>query len=462
MSLSRRELLSNVVAGLASVPANSLLADRSAPAETSLFSLTGTAREVGSRFGSINRDDVRKHVADVMAGWRKRGLSNEQAVLRSKPFRRFAERFGPHWLEEADACAAAAETPVDHYIAYLAGKYRSLFFTEDCTSFAAAGDATADGAAIFHKNRDNARRAQSTYHKRITDAAGAAGFFAVGDTSDMGLMMMVNDRGLAGSADMGGLPETRPRGDGVMNPYILRLIAERAESCQQALDIIQQTITDGWYAGGKTSGTHWLFADKFGTILRVAQNSVQEKHWFHRDRSVFLAREGTESSRILKAAHGRLTVRHFHEAARSRDLCFGSSISALTVRIDPTSAIAGATVWTALPAWSPFLPLFPIAGGVPLAIADGTCFDIGYRLLKFNGGPQRAAKNLDFAEKFRVSRREFQDRLYTEAAQVQKQFRRLPNNAPDPRLAKLASGTSLEAWQQYRSWNQQVLSEEAS
>jgi hypothetical protein len=407
----------------------------------------------------LNRDDVRKHVADVMAGWRKRRLSDREAAHRSKPFRRFAEKFGPHWLEEAAACAKAAETPIDHYVAYLAGKYRSLFFAEDCTSFAAAGEATADGAAIFHKNRDNVHRAQSTYHKRITDAKGTAGFFAVGDTSDMGLMMMVNDRGLAGSADMGGLPETRPKADGVMNPYILRLIAERAKTCQEALEIIQQMITDGWYAGGKTSGTHWLFVDRYGTILRVAQNSVQQKHWFHRDRAVFLARGSTEAGQNMKAAHGKLTVRHFHDAARSRDLCFDSSISALTVRIDPRTSIAGGTVWTALPAWTPFLPLFPIAGGVPLAIADGTCFGIGYRLLELHNAEGRSEGRLHFDQEFRDSRRKFQGRLYADAARVEKQLHLRPGKPPDPQFADLASNVSLAAWHQYRTWNRFLLSE---
>ena len=440
MQHNRRAFVASLVGGIGILRARGLRSDQEAPGSPSLFRLHGSATEVGTQFGTLNRVDIRKHVSDVLTGWQKRGLRRQAAVAKSRPFVRFAEKFGPHWLDEASGCANSAGIPPDEYIAYLAGKYRSLFFTDDCTSFAAAGDATAGGGAIFHKNRDNARRAQSTYYKKIVDAKGTFGFFAVGDTSDMGLMMMVNDQGLAGSADMGGLAEIHPKGDGVMNPYILRLIAERAEKCEDALEIIKQSIRDGFYAGGKTSGTHWLFADRHGTILRVAQNSVEEKHWYHRDKIVFLARGQTQAAEAMQKSFGKLTIRHFHEAARSPDLCFGSSISALTVSMDANTAISRSAVWTALPAWAPSLPLFAAAGGVPTPIADGTCYDLGYRLL----GPQRPERG------FVNRRRVFQERLYEDADIFRR--RQLQVGPQGHSVAEEASAISWNAWHRYHSW----------
>ena len=79
------------------------------------------------------------------------------------------------------------------YVAFLAGKWRSLFFIHECTSFLAVGEATADGATLFHKNRDNVAREQWIYRKKIVHSSNPAAFYGVGDTSDMGLSMMVND-----------------------------------------------------------------------------------------------------------------------------------------------------------------------------------------------------------------------------------------------------------------------------
>jgi hypothetical protein len=456
---NRRSFLATVVAGAFSVRVarGGIASDKADSA--SLVSLSGTARQVGERLGALNAADLRAHVAEMLAGWRKRGLTETEMIDRSQPYRRFAEKFAPHWLEESAACAAAAEVPVDHFVGYLAGKYRDLFFAEDCTSFAAAGEATADGATIFHKNRDNVSRPQVAYHKHIVDAEGVGGFFAVGDTSDLGVMMMVNERGLAGSADVGGLSETRPKGRGVMNPDILRLVAERAERCEEALAIVQQMITDGWYAGGSKVGTHWLFADRFGTILRIAQNSVEEKHWFHRDGLVFLARGETPAANQMRAASGKLSIRDFHEAAKSPDICFGSSISGLTVRIDPRKALAGGTVWAALPAWSPSLPLYAAARAVARPLADGACFKAGARLLALRDSTSSTdfGKRLVFGDDFLARRREVQSQLHEDAAGIEQRLRAMDAAGQQEQAADLAAQASVAAWQRYQRWNAEMV-----
>ncbi len=386
----------------------------------------------------MNAKDIRLHTRQVCDGWRKRGLSNDGMIARAEPFRRFVATFAPAWKDEYVACAEAAGVQPDLFEAYLAGKYRDLFFVDECTSFLAVGSATADGATLFHKNRDNVARAQCAYEKRTIDSSRPAGFHSTGDTSDLGLMMMVNEHGLAGSADTGGLAEDRPKGKGVMNPYILRLIAERAERCEDALEIVRQTIKDGWYAGGSKTGTHWLFADRHGKGLRIAQNSHQEKHWFVEDDVAFLARGKTAGAELITRKKGNITLRDMNAAASHPSICFGSSISALTVRVDPTNPGELSSVWFALPAWSPYVPLYPGARGVPKYFIDGTCFQRGYELLEAEAD-RKWGKGVRLSESVAKRRAATQEELYRDAAAIDRRIRTARDGGRDDQAVKIAS-----------------------
>ena len=60
--------------------------------------------------------------------------------------------------------------------------------------------ASADGATLFHKNRDNVDCEQAAY-VLASSLAGVNKFIAVSNASAVNCSMMVNDKGLAGSAD---------------------------------------------------------------------------------------------------------------------------------------------------------------------------------------------------------------------------------------------------------------------
>ena len=412
-----------------------------------MVSLVGDARTVGQRWGTLNAADIRKHMAAMLAGWRKRGLSDKQMVAKSEPFRRFAAKRAPHWLDESAAIAEAAGVRPELYTAFLAGKYRDLFFVHECTSFLAVGEATADGATLFHKNRDNAAREQCAYYKRIAHASNPAGFHSTGDTSDTGLMMMVNDHGLAGSADVGGLREDRPKGDGVMNPYILRVVAERAERCEDALEILQQCIKEGWYAGGRKAGTNWLFADRHGTGMRVAQNSHEEKHWVFKDTTAFLARGSTRGAKLITGKKGRIALRDMNAAATHPSICFSTSISALTVRIDPKQPADLSSVWFALPACSPYVPVFPAGKAAPRQLVDGTCFEGGRELLKQRkaGAKEGFGRGVVLTKAAAERRAAVQDELYAEAGKVERAIRAAHTSGAMGKAAKLAADGSAAA-----------------
>ncbi len=430
-AMDRREFVRS--AGLAAVGA-ALAPHVSGQVEADGVRFVGDGREVGRALGELCGSDIRAHMDQVLGAYRAKGLTDTEMIGLSDRLVAFAEKFAPFWLDEAHACAGVAGVDPDLYVAYLAGKYRSLFLVSECTSYLAVGDATADGATLFHKTRDNAPRSQSVYRKRIDHSSRPASFYAVGDTSDTGLMMMVNEHGVAGSADVGGIPEDRPKGRGVMNPYILRLVAERAENCDQALAILQECVRDGWYAGGSRVGTNWLLADRHGTGLHFAQNSHEERHEFIRDDTAFLVRGDTAGARCVTGRKGRVTVVDMNAAANDRSICFPTSISALTVRVDPDRPADLSSVWAALPAWAPYVPLFGATDCVPRALVGGSYSDAAYAI-RMQDGEERPLTG-DYV----AARTELQAKIYRRAASLAERIRGTGDRAGAERLARSGAG----------------------
>ncbi|HUT89407.1 MAG TPA: C45 family autoproteolytic acyltransferase/hydrolase [Thermoguttaceae bacterium] len=422
---TRRQFLrttaSSVIGLQALDAALAALAADAPPCDDAMVSLTGDPQTVGKRFGTLNAESVRRGTHDAIAGWRQRGLSRDQMQERIEPFRRFVAKFAPAWMDEMAGCAEAAGVPVDDYVVYEGGSPREIILFHECTSFAAVGSATADGAPLFQRIRDN-RGTNCAFQKKVLHRSSPAGFYAFGNTPlAIAVSAMVNEHGLAGSADMGGLAEDRPTGRGVMNSHVIRLIAERAERTEDALDILQQMIRDRWYAGGKV-GTHWLFVDRFGQGLRVAQNSHEEQHHFFEDDVAFLRRGDTAAGRLVTENKGRLTFRDMIVAGRHRDICGTTSIAGLSVRVDPERPAELSSVWMAQPAWAPYVPLFPIARAVPKEMVDGTSFLRGHDLLKLRSGSDANTGDF-FGGPIGEKRRAFQEQLFADAADVEKRIR---------------------------------------
>lgn len=338
--------------------------------EQAMVALTGTPEQIGATWGRINGASIRAQLAAFMGAVRERGLSRDELRRRTEAGARIIATVAPHWREEADACAVAAGVDPEEHLAYHVGRYRDLvFLAEECTSYAAGGSATEGGATVFHKSRDNAARPQVAYVKRPR-VPGICAHLTLSDTGDLGCMMMVNEAGLAGSADMGA-PEPRPRGRGLMNPWGLRHIAERASTCAEALEIVREWNDRGWYAGGRRA-TNWLFADATGELLRVVN--------FHDTLEVERARDGillncerTGLREFLTERRGALNDAAFMTAARLPGVSFDSTISALTVAID-SSAPAHTIAWVCVgrPGRLPFVPLGIGVEHIPIALLDGS------------------------------------------------------------------------------------------
>lgn len=334
------------------------------------ITLAGSPAEIGRLWGENNapaiREDMQGHYLQPAA---QAGLGRDELLRRSDKFLSLAQEFAPHWLEEGAAIAAAAGVDAQLYLAFVGSVYRGIWRGEECTSYAVSPDYTQEGRIFFHKNRDNVPRRQCAF-LLAPGVPGVNKFIAVSDASVISCMMMVNERGLAGSADVGGLAEDRPRFRGWMNTALLRYIAERAADCAQALAIIEQFVGAGHYAGGDRWGTHWLFVDRHGMILEVSHNSSRVEHRYHRAKVYFSADRG-EAVRRLQQAPEPIDFATFHNVSRDPSICFAQSISGMSVQISRDWPALLSAAWVTMPARSLAFPLLMGGERTPRVLLNG-------------------------------------------------------------------------------------------
>ncbi len=348
--------------------------DESAKPETMMIPLYGTPAAIGEIWGRINRDCIGRDMNEFfLAPAREAGIARETLIERTKSFIRIAERIAPHWLDEARAIARAADVLEDLYIAFIANVYRGMFLHHECTSYAVSPEYTDGKAILFHKNRDNADRAQSAFILE-SNIPGVNKFIGVTDAGVLGCSMLVNDKGLACSADTGGMAVKTPRFRGIMNHFMKRHVAERASSCEEALAMIEEFVRKGEYAGGNKTGTHWLFVDKTGKILEISHNSDELTHAWHAEKVYFSVRGDTKAAHRLRDAANPIDFALFHSVSRDPSICLDSSISGMTVEIDRDRPDLFTCAWITLPAHAGAFPLLMGGRATPRSLLDGEAY----------------------------------------------------------------------------------------
>ena len=346
--------------------------------EPSLVTLEGSPADIGATWGHLNAKDIHEDMEKrFFALGQEHGIDRETLVERGRAFVSISKEVAPHWIEECYSIADAAGVDRDLYASYAGNVYRGLFLGHECTSYAVHKDYTKDGAILFHKSRDSAEKPQAVCLV-ASQVPGVNRFITVTDTSVLACMMMVNDKGLAGSADTGGMRPGKPKFRGIMNTYLLRHIAERAGTCSEALALIEDFVQKGYYAGGGQTGTHWLFVDRHGVILEVSNNAWEVTHAYHEDKVYFSVRGDTSAANALRNATGPIDFHAFHNASRDPSLCFDTTRSAMTVEIHPARPEYLTCAWASLPAKGLAFPLFMGCSGVPTPLVDGEV----YRLQK--------------------------------------------------------------------------------
>ena len=375
--------------------------------------LRGTPAEIGETWGTVNRQAVRDAMQRYLAKASTEKLSQETLLRRAEAFVQIAERIAPHWIEEARAIARAAEVDADLYVSFVANSPRGIGFHE-CTSYAAAGKFTQGGVAFFHKNRDNVDRPQAAYIL-ASSVKGVNKLIAISNAgATVNCSMIVNDKGLAGSADYPAhltrkgdphalLPEAaEPRFRGMMNGAVLRHVAERAADCAQALDIVRDLIHRGYYAGGTVNGTHWLFVDRTGTILEISSNPRHVVSRIHTQKAYFSRLDGSAAAKMLRGSQRPIDFHLFHNVSRDPSICLGSSISGMTVELDAEHPEMLTCAWVSLPARSLSFPLFMGARKTPRCLLSGDLYKAGKRLGRDNARWETLEKQAH-AEKQRLA-----------------------------------------------------------
>jgi hypothetical protein len=243
---------------------------------------------------------------------------------------------------------------------------------------------------LFHKTRDNKAAEQAAFVME-SSLPGIHKFIAISDASRVCCSMMVNDQGLAGAADYPAhltrkddpnalLPEPAdPQYRGMMGGHILRYIAEKASTCAQALSIIEGFVKKGYYAGGQVNGQHWLFVDRDGVILEVSNNSRHVVSKFHTQKVYFSRKDDGQAARQLREAKQPIDFHLFHSVSRDSSICLSSSISSMTVEIEPKHPGLLTCAWVSLPARAGSFPLLIGQSQTPLCLVNGDAYLVGTR-----------------------------------------------------------------------------------
>ena len=356
---------------LGSAPLRVLPAGDEPRPPTQAVALAGSPAHIGEIWGRSNAEAIRHDLEEYyLKPARSKGIALEELVRRADKFIELAEQLAPHWLPETEAVARAAGVDPQLYLAYVGTVYRGLWAGEECTSYAISPKFARDGGIFFHKTRDNQPKLQCAF-LIASNVPGVNRFISVGDASVISAMMMVNEKGLAGSADVGGLKIDTPRHRGWMNTAMLRHIAERAGDCHEALAIVREFVDQGWYAGGGEVGTHWLFVDAKGRILEISNNSTRLEHAWHDDAKAYFSAPRGRAIDRLQGAAPPVDFATFHNVARDPAMCFPSSVSGMSVRIDAARPELLTQAWISMPARSLSFPLVMGGTATPLPLLTG-------------------------------------------------------------------------------------------
>lgn len=208
-------------------------------------------------------------------------LAHERALRpdlkRVRQFEKILESMAPHWLEEAEAFAKAAGFPLAGLLhANCRLSEPPVIGGGGCTSVLAVGADSADGRPLLLKVRDEKPLPQ---YACVRD--GGKGNILYGtNAANLGWAHFQNAAGLAGINNTGSpvLPEAPSVA--LNDCHILRLVAERAGTCEEALEVLRELALGGYCGtGGYRKGMIFLFADAAGggLVVEVAPGDISHQ-----------------------------------------------------------------------------------------------------------------------------------------------------------------------------------------
>jgi|GEM_PF-700547 len=341
--------------------------------EVKMIRFSGSPAEIGRLWGEIVKEETKKSVDKYLSEAAKRDITTERLIKFAAPSVDIVKEIAPHWLDEMKAIAEVAGVDPDIYIACrfsggLTGNpprgigWKIDQVEHECTSYAASGKSAKNNGIFYHKTRDNTPSIQRGYIM-ATELPGVYKYLLAGT-------MGVNEKGLALSGDYGGPRPAEPKYR--RTTAITRYILEKAADCKEALSILQDFVSKGWYSGG-TIGQRWTLVDRHGRILDVTNSSDRNSLKFsYIEGKPHITRKSAQ--RLLETERP-ISFLTFHDV--SRDTLVRTSISGMSADIHPEYPEYLTIVWVCFPARSVPFPLFTGGRKTPLALFDGTIDDIG-------------------------------------------------------------------------------------
>jgi len=399
--------------------------------------LEGEPAEMGRCYGELAAPFIRDRIRRMWEIVDASPWGTSELDERGERFRSFLDQIAPEWLDEAEAMAAAAGVnPTDLFVlnALPRGFWESS--TGGCTSVLVVGNRSATHDTLLHKNRDLHNEVQ-TFH--VSRAPSGAQLFASRDIGNLGFGHFHSDRALAGANNTGSyIPLDELRECGLACAHLLRLVAERASSCDEAVAVLEDAIARELAgASGGSRGMIFLLAEPSKGVVvemtsrRLAYREVRDEaiirsnHFLLDEMRPYAAEPPNENTlRRCRRAHELLdptpaiSVADLQRLSRDHNdgpdsICsddsqhFWMTISACThvVRADNADPLAHTRAMMGNPRNTLAIPIPRAIDGLPAACVDGTLHNLSRQLYAAHGVGEHLAETQQEHERAMV--REF-------------------------------------------------------
>ncbi len=216
------------------------------------ITIKGTPYETGATCGSMFKDVLMQRTS--LLSKKTRELFSPQV----RAMNDILKVYTPHWLEELEGVRSVTGVSPEDIIMLNVNK--PVGMEGDCSSVLSI-NSLRGGDNILHKNRDQIPFSQYFF---IKQADGCYKYTAAGTIGDFGVATFLNEKGLAGANNSGSITiKDELSSTGFSDCHLLRIVAERAGNCEEALKVVQEIIRGGACGtAGSSRGMIFLFADR--------------------------------------------------------------------------------------------------------------------------------------------------------------------------------------------------------
>lgn len=229
-----------------------------------ILRLKGSALEMGMRYGSERKEDIRKNIELFWHKAKSSGLSRDYLMYRGYLYEIMMQEAHPEALVELDAVSFAAGIDYQELLAFNA--MQETVFNDGCTNLLAHGTATKSAQVFFHKNRDVSGDPVQIVIERLSGPFHR--YVAITSAGSSGVAMGINEYGVStGNTNL----QTWDTGAGLGNLDINRIILERSADALGAVNVVQHLHRRGGSNFHVTDAENALFIESTHSDMKVGQ-----------------------------------------------------------------------------------------------------------------------------------------------------------------------------------------------